>query len=444
MMDHPETAHIDHSHNPPLAKDPSFFGMTITQFLGSFNDNLFKQIVLLICVDQVARSGKDYQPIALALFAIPFVLFSGYAGYLSDRYSKRFIVVLAKVAEIVVMTGGLFAFLNGEIWGLFVVLGMMSTQSAFFGPPKYGILPELFRPRDLPQANGTVQMMTFVSIIFGMVFAGYIKVWFGGEDGAMGNIWISSIFCIGIAVIGTMTSLMIRKTPVAHPGLPFSAWSLIGNKETWTYLGKDRLTLMVLLISSLFWFIGGVVQPAVNSFGKIQLDIGDDKTSWLAASMGIGIAIGCVMAGSLSKNKISFRMVRAGAWGICLSLTGVSLLGASSLSVSAIQWLSMLCLILLGFSAGFFAVPLQVVLQTRPPEDLKGRMIGTMNLVNWIAIVGSSFFFGFYLTATRNNNAGLDETVTPIPVSWIFLLLAAMMLPIALFFHPKDKELGDE
>ncbi len=442
MMDHSENHVTDHSNIPPLSKDPSFYGMTVTQFLGSFNDNLFKQIVLLICVDQVARTGKDYQPIALALFAIPFVLFSGYAGYLSDRYSKRFIVVLAKIAEIIVMAGGLFAFLHGEIWGLFVVLGMMSTQSAFFGPPKYGILPELFRPRDLPQANGAVQMMTFVSIIFGMVMAGYVKLWFGGKNGEMGDIWISSLFCIGIAVVGCMTSLFVRKTPIAHPGLPFSKWSLIGNKETWLYLGKDRLTLIVLIISSLFWFIGGAVQPAINYFGKEQLKIGDAQTSWLAASMGIGIAFGCLLAGTLSKHKISFRMVRSGAWGICLSLTCISLLGASSLSVQAIQWLSMFCLILLGFSAGFFAVPLQVVLQTRPPDDLKGRMIGTMNLVNWIAIVGSSFFYGSYLSMTGNSH-GPDEVIeSPVPVSWIFMILAGLMLPIALFFHPKDKDLG--
>ena len=441
MMDHPENAGMEQSSHPPLSRDPSFFGMTITQFLGAFNDNFFKQIVLLICVDQLARTGNDYQPIALALFAIPFVLISGYAGFLSDRYSKRFIVVLAKIAEIFVMAGGLFAFLNGEIWGLFVVLGMMSTQSAFFGPPKYGILPELFRPRDLPQVNGMIQMTTFVSIIFGMVLAGYVKSWFGGENGEMGNIWISSIFCIGIAIAGTMTSLFIRKTPIAHPGLPFSKWSLIGNKETWLYLGKDRMTLMVLLISSLFWFIGGIVQPAVNSFGKVQLKIGDIHTSWLAASMGIGIAIGCVLAGALSRHKISFRMVRLGAWGICLSLASISFLGASSLSVVIIQYSSMFCLIMLGFSAGFFAVPLQVVLQTRPPEDLKGRMIGTMNLVNWIAIVISSFFYGLYMSASGNNNLVGELPASTIPISWIFLILACLMLPVALFFHPHDKEL---
>jgi MFS family permease len=419
---------------PSLTQDRSFWGMTATQFLGAFNDNLFKQLVLLICVDYAIQGDTGYQSQAMALFAIPFVLFSGLGGYLSDRYSKRYIVVLCKVAEIAVMVCGCVAFLSGQLSPLFAVLFLMSTQSAFFGPAKYGILPELFREGDLPQANGIIQMTTFMAIIFGMAFAGICKDWFESQ------LWVTSVVCIGIAVIGTMTSLFIRRTPIAHPRLPFSPSSLGINHETWKLLRSDRPLLGVLLVSSLFWFVGGVVQPTVNAFGKLQMGYGDTRTSFLAACMGIGIAIGCVLAGRLSRGRVSFPLVRIGAGGITVCLAAMSAFGwirsesNALLTAEALEWPARAVLTLLGVSAGLFVVPLQVFLQARPPEDQKGRMIGAMNLINWIGIVLSAAFFGIcqmVLTACEI----VDATEQP-AVTWIFAAVALVMLPVAFCYRP--------
>ncbi|MCA9072680.1 MAG: hypothetical protein KDA84_27345, partial [Planctomycetaceae bacterium] len=143
MMNQPPIPGVEAS--PGLSRDRAFWGMTSTQFLGAFNDNLFKQMVMLLCVDAAApdRLGQDYQPVALVLFAVPFVLFSGFAGFLSDLISKRGIVVSMKIAEIAIMAAGMGALFLGTIepdWQLpllFLVLFLMSTQSAFFGPAKY-------------------------------------------------------------------------------------------------------------------------------------------------------------------------------------------------------------------------------------------------------------------------------------------------------------------
>jgi acyl-[acyl-carrier-protein]-phospholipid O-acyltransferase/long-chain-fatty-acid--[acyl-carrier-protein] ligase len=416
--------------------------MTATQFFGAFNDNLFKQLVLLICIDHERQFGTDHQSTAMALFAIPFVLFSGFGGYLADRTSKRRIVVLCKVAEIAVMFCGLMAIFSGSFAALFVVLLAMSTQSAFFGPSKYGILPELFRERDLPQVNGVIQMTTFVAIIFGMALAGYAKDWFQEQ------LWIVSGLCVGIAVIGTATSLPIRKTPVARPGLPFTPSALGINRDTWNLLRGDRQLLGVLLVSSLFWFVGGALQPTVNAFGRIQLQYSDSRTSHLAACMGIGIAAGCLLAGKISQRRVNFRLVTVGAWGIVASLIALSALGLVAgdqpngmqtslpepflelfMPASTVEFLARLGLTALGAFAGLFVVPLQVFLQTRPPEEQKGRMIGAMNLINWIGIVlAALFFFGC--------RRAFDETFLDLPVSWIFGVLAMFFLPIAILYRP--------
>ncbi|HAW28039.1 MAG TPA: MFS transporter, partial [Planctomycetaceae bacterium] len=277
---------------PPLYQDSSFWGMTVTQFWGAFNDNLYKQLVLLFCAQQALQlQTDDRQGTALAVFALPFVFFSGLGGWYADRHTKRTIVIACKVAEIIIALLAMAAFFTGELLPLLIVLGLLSTQSAIFGPAKYGILPEMLRDDDLPQANGIIQMTTFIAIIFGMASAGFVKQAYPDQ------LWKTSYFCIGIAVIGTIASFWVRRTPVAHPGLPFSSSALGIDTETRGLLRNDRRLLSVLLISSVFWFVGGIVQPLVNIFGIGQLQISESRTSLMAACMGVGISLGCIVAG---------------------------------------------------------------------------------------------------------------------------------------------------
>ncbi len=444
---------------PAILRDPAFGGMLLTQFLGAFNDNLFKQLILLICVDFVGATGRDYQPMAMAVFAIPFILFSGFAGFLSDRTGKRKVVVLCKVAEIVVMLLGMAAFLTGIrdqnllLNCLFVVLFLMGCQSAFFGPSKYGILPELFRESDLPTANGLIQMTTFLAIIFGMALAGYAKDWFGEHQ-----LWMVSGICMAIATLGTGTSLLIRKTSTAQPDLKFEPRNMAIGRSTVRMLLADHPLLGVLLCSSLFWFTGGVVQQAVNAFGKRQLGYSDSRTSLMAACMGVGISLGCVMAGRLSHHRVNFHLVTLGSWGLVLTLLGVAIVGQLTEPLSSpangeikvveslqsllipdrtSEWTIRLLLTGLGFFAGLFIVPLQVFMQARPPEEQKGRMIGAMNLTNWIAILISAGFFGLC------NLLFGEKGLTAWPICWTFGCLAVILLPIATLYHPSvDGETG--
>ena len=445
---------------PPLNSDQSFWGMLVTQFLGAFNDNLFKQLVLLVCLDYALATGDDRQFLAQAMFAVPFMLLSGFAGWVSDRWPKRGLIVGCKVAEIAVMLLGAAAFwvggqdLSTLLLLLFGVLALMSAQSAFFGPPKYGILPELFADRDLPRANGLIQMTTFLSIIFGTALAGVLK------DQLAGRLWIISAGCVAIAVVGTLTSLVIRRTPVAEPDSKFTPSALFVHHSLWATLRKDRLLLEVLFVSSLFWLVGGLVPLAVNAFGKVQLGFSDTGTSVLLSCTGFGIAAGCVLAGRLSHDRVRYGLVTVGTWGIVASFAALVVVGwlnppppgladaaAGAVEPAAgagfgeapeaidfwktgVWWAAALPMTTLGVFSGLFAVPLQVALQTRPPRDLKGRMIGAMNLFNWIGIVLSSVVY-FGLTAT----VAADRSY-----HWAFAAAGLLLLPVGLFFHPSDEE----
>src|SRR6476620_4495963 len=223
----------------PLFQDRSFWGMTATQFFGAFNDNLFKQLMLLLAIPVGAAAARkaDEQGLATMIFSLPFVLFSGFAGYLSDRYSKRTMIVVCKVAEIGIMLLGMIAFLaygTTGYRGLLVVLFLMGTHSAFFGPGKYGILPELFREEDLPRANGVILMKTFLAIIFGTASAGFLGglVYDAAGQRVPERLWVGSLFCIGIAICGTITSLLVRPVPAAVPGLAFQPSGLFIPPDT--------------------------------------------------------------------------------------------------------------------------------------------------------------------------------------------------------------------
>ena len=491
----------DFSALPSIYRDPSFWGMTITQFLGAFNDNLYKQLVLLLSIvpigfDQIGYlpgtallvfgsplllstitpniapmlamlvvsavelgQASDRQGLANTVFAVPFILTTGYAGYLSDRYRKRTIVICCKVAEIIVMMAGAAAFMlysrNTELTWLYVVLFFMGAQSGFFGPAKYGILPEMVRPEDLPRANGMMVTTTFMAIILGTFVAGVLLESFKDQ------LWIGASICISIAVAGTLSSLLVRKTPPANPELKFEISALTVPPDMRELLRRDRPLLVAVLVSSLFWLVAGMVLPAVNTLGKIELGAGYKATSFLVAVVSVGIAVGGGLGGVLSGGKVDFRVLRVGAFGMlaCLLLLAVPtwyeispmarmaadaegagwfanlFAGLPGVGESR-QWLgyagSMGVLVSLGVFTGFFAVPLQVFMQSRPPEGKKGRMITVMNLANWGGIILAGVIYEAL--------ARLIE-VNLWPRSTIFFFIALLALPIAIFYHPKNEAL---
>jgi len=357
-----------------------------------------------------------------------------------------------KVADIVGMGVGAVGFYlyagNGTLFFLYSVLFLMGAQSAFFGPAKYGILPEMLRGSDLPRANGFIMMTTFLAIIFGTVAAGFLLNEFRDQ------LWIGSLLCISIAVVGTLTSLFVRRVPPANPELQCELASFLVPPDMMQLLRTDRPLLMALVVSSVFWLLAGMVPSAVNILGKSELALGDGLTSVMAGMVGVGIAVGCAVGGLVSRGQISFGLIRVGSLGMlaCMLLLAIPADGDIELLrnaqgeltrapgiAEAGQWLgfygSLVALLLLGVFTGFFAVPLQVFLQSRPPDDKKGRMIAVMNQANWVGVLLSAVLY-FLLSQ-------LIE-VQSWPRSVMFLFIAAFMLPIVLFYRPQSEPLGEQ
>jgi acyl-[acyl-carrier-protein]-phospholipid O-acyltransferase/long-chain-fatty-acid--[acyl-carrier-protein] ligase len=411
-----------------LLADRSFWGIAVTQFLGAFNDNLYKQLMLLMAIGGIGAINKDdRQGWATLAFSLPFVLLSGLAGYLSDRYSKTKIIVLCKIAEIAITLLAVLAFwLYGNLgdYGTWTVLILMGVHSTFFGPAKYGILPELFTHKHLPRANGLILMSTFLAIILGVVLAGaikdllVIKTQAGQED--YSRLWIGSLACSVVALIGTVTSMLIRKTPAVQPQAQFEVADSIVPSPIRTLLVQDRPLLLALVVSSVFWLVGGLVMPVVNRLGKEQLQLqSDTKTSILTGGLAIGIILGAVGANLVLRNIRKDKQVMILAMGALSIWTpnGGLLLGYTG---------ALLGLIVMGIGAAIFVIPLQVFLQERPPAELKGRLIGTMNFANFVGILLAGPIYQILVSIAGSMGW---------PVSSVFAMMLAMLLPILFFYR---------
>ncbi len=421
-----------------ILKDRSFWGLAVTQFLGAFNDNLYKQLVLLLALPAAAgiQATEDLQGWATFVFSLPFVLFSGFAGYLSDKWSKTPIIVVSKIAEIVIMLLGVLAFLFYDSWGMvgtWTVLFLMAVQSTFFGPGKYGLLPELFRSSDLPRANGLILMSTFLAIIFGFTVAGKLVDVLVGEniEENANRLWIGSIVCVAIAIVGTLSSLIIRRTPPAQPQAQLSIDNFGLSREMMQLFRKDNPLLIALLVSCVFWMVSSVAMPTVNRVGTGMLALNKANTSLLVGMIAVGIMLGAPLGGFLCRKMPQHAVVTLGLWGIvvCLTLLGMWKGPALLLGLNATR----ITLLLLGISAAIYSIPLQVFLQDRPPDALKGRMIATMNQANFLGMMIAGPLYQLFLWI--GSQMGW-------PVSSVFWMLAVPLIPIALRFRlPKRNDM---
>jgi acyl-[acyl-carrier-protein]-phospholipid O-acyltransferase / long-chain-fatty-acid--[acyl-carrier-protein] ligase len=360
-------------------RHPGFLPFFFTQFLGAFNDNFYKIIVTLVALDIPAAGGggKHYIPLIGALFILPFLLFSGYAGHLADVHSKRNVLVGAKSFEIVAMALAFVAFFLDRFEPMLAVVFLMGMQSTFFSPAKYGILPEMLGEQKLARGNGLIEMSTFAAIILGTSLGGAVyELWKEHLD------WIGMAL-VAIAVLGTLTSLGIARVPPSGSSRQFSVNPA---SEIWKgarQLYRNRTLWLTVMGISYFWFLGAFLQMVLPIFGKEVLMLGEARVALLFTFVAIGIGAGSLVAGALSSDRIELGLVPVGALGIGLFSLA---LFASQPSFGA----AAAALALLGFSGGFFIVPLNATLQHRSGREEKGRLIATNNVFNFLGAMLAS------------------------------------------------------
>ena len=356
----------------------TFWWHNLTQFGGAMNDNIFK---LLMVYALIAWSGPEASAGILAkvglVFALPFLLIVPIAGNFADKFSKRSLIVKLKVTELTIMCFGVLA-LSLEIpFLLYVTMFLMSAQSAFFGPCKYGILPEIVGNERLSRANGSIQLFTFLAIISGTVVAPELSLMLKDQFGLAGSI------CILIAGIGFLTATQIEPT-VAHPERKLSLNGFGSVFKTLSNVRKDSYMSLAFLALMAFNLAAAFIQLNVLDYGFEHLDLRAEEATRLFLLTAIGIGIGSSLAGWLSGRSIEFGIVPIGAGLMSLNLI---LLGTSSHGSVTMSALNML---FIGLGAGLFIVPLTSFIQYRSPKDQLGAIQAANSFLSWIGILLAS------------------------------------------------------
>ena len=353
----------------------SFYLLNATQFLGALNDNIFKLLVIYLLINvKGPAAANTILSLAGAIFVVPFLLFSSGAGVLADRMSKRTIIVFTKCLELLIMSFGVVSVYFSWEFGSYTALFFMATQSALFGPSKYGIIPELVEEKMVSKANGSLTSLTYLAIILGTFLASFIT------DITDKNFVLESCFCVFIAISGLLTSLGIsrtepqRSTKRINPVFIYEIYQTL--KSSW----QIPHLLPCIFGSSFFLFIGAFTQLNIIPFAMQSLHLSEVGGGYLFLSTAVGIAIGAVLAGQLSKDK-----VEPGISCICGFFISLFffLLYLFSWSLPA----TIIILALLGVVGGAYLIPFDAYLQVNSPDERRGQVIAASNFFSFFGVL---------------------------------------------------------
>jgi acyl-[acyl-carrier-protein]-phospholipid O-acyltransferase/long-chain-fatty-acid--[acyl-carrier-protein] ligase len=379
-------------------KNPTFYGLLIAEFLAAFNDQCIHASAMFFAIQHHALNEDQAIALMPILFYAPWALFCTLSAYFADRYSKRSSLIFWKVAEVGITGLALLGFWVGATgdtpfahkagaWTVMVCVFLMGTHSAFYVPNKYGCLPEVFKPHALPRANGLVESTSFLAIILGTATGGALSFVFHGREYFIGMILVV------LALIGTLTSLLIARIPPADPNRKFPGlipWRLYKPFVTYlTTMLRSRPLVIALSNIAFFTFIVAFMRSTMYMHGQSQIPRWDEfKTSLVVAVVALGVGLGSPLAGFLSRGKVELGLVPLGAFGMILfCLIAGIFIHRNSVLIP--------CLVMLGFSSGFYIVPLYTLLQHRAPKGSKGASIASSNVINVTgAIIASLLFFG--------------------------------------------------
>jgi 1-acyl-sn-glycerol-3-phosphate acyltransferase len=382
---------------PNLLTTRRFGPFFVTQTLGAFNDNIFKNaLVILLAFGVAGLSQADvdlYVNLAAGLFILPFFLFSATAGQLAEKYDKAAIIRAVKVFEIAIMLCAVVALHFRSVPFLLGLLFMMGVHSTLFGPVKYSILPQHLHESELIGGNAWVEAATFLAILLGTMLGGWLITLDGGTS------WVGVAVVI-VAVCGYWASRSVPQAPPAAPGLKIN-WNPV--TETWrniAFIRGNRTVFLSVLGISWFWFFGVTFLSQLPNYTKVYLGGNEQVVTLLLTIFSLGIGIGSMLCERLSGHRVEIGLVPLGSigltvFGVDLYFASTGIAAAHGLGAAAFLHLAgstrvLLDLGLIGLSGGLFIVPLYALIQTRSEPTHRSRIIAGNNILNAAFMVTSA------------------------------------------------------
>ena len=393
-----------------LLKTRRFAPFFITQFLGAFNDNLFKNALIVLLTFQAAQwttlKPELLANLAAGIFILPFFLFSATAGQLADKYDKAMLARLVKVLEMLIMGVAALGFFMHDLSVLMGALFLLGLHSTLFGPVKYAILPQHLHEEELVGGNALIEAGTFVAILIGTLAGGLLA----------GSVEHPAWIALGGLVVAAAGYLSSRGIPAAPAPVPELKINLNPIRETWNNINfarQNRTVFLSILGISWFWLYGAMFLAQFPAYARNVLGGGENSVTLLLATFTVGIGLGSLLCERMSGKHVEIGLVPFGSIG--LTLFGLDLYFASPLGLAGTTahellallslpavWRVLFDLMMLGVFGGFFIVPLYALLQIRSAPEQRARIIAANNILNALFMVVGA------LTAASVLGAGLS------------------------------------
>ncbi|MGV7220858.1 MAG: acyl-[ACP]--phospholipid O-acyltransferase [Nitrospinales bacterium] len=396
-----------YSNQTHLLKTKRFLPLFLTQFLGAFNDNVFKNALVILITYSAAKNSSLSPQImvtaAAGIFILPFFLFSAIAGQMADKYVKAKLIQSIKLIEIVLMICASIGFYFESPNFLMLVLFLMGTQSAFFGPVKYGILPDQLHRDELISGNALIEAGTFVSILLGTILGGLLILVGGGST-------IISSMVIMVAVIGWVCSRFIPSGAPADPDIKIQANIIVSTYQIVQHIREKPAVFRSILGISWFWLFGASFLSQFPTFGKDIIGGNEQVVTLFLAVFSIGIGIGSLFCNKLLKGEIAATYVPLGILGMTVftidlffaigsagRTSGDELIGVMAFLSTFSNWRILFDLFSIAVCGGLYIVPLYAIMQSMCEEDHRSRTIAGNNVMNAFFMVVSALGITFFL-----------------------------------------------
>jgi acyl-[acyl-carrier-protein]-phospholipid O-acyltransferase/long-chain-fatty-acid--[acyl-carrier-protein] ligase len=372
----------------------------VTQFLGAMNDNLLKTALVTLVTYRVftdAATTKLVVATATAIFIAPYFIASATAGQLADKFEKTALIRYVKLWEVGVMVLAVAGFgFAGERFIVFelAVLLLLGVQATFFGPVKYGILPDLLASAELMSGNALIEAGTFLAILLGTIAGGLLILLPGGEA-------IVAAAMLGLALAGWVSSLFIPRTRRAAPDLRINPNIWAETLAIIRFARERRELWLPVLAISWFWLVGAVYLSQFPTYAKTTLGADEQVQTLFLALFSIGIGAGALLCGRLQRGEVSARLAPLGAAGMTLFTVDLyfasahvdggegALIGAAVFLSHPANWRLLGDLFMIALSGGVFTVPLYALIQARAEESHRSRVVAANNVLNALFIVAS-------------------------------------------------------
>lgn len=377
-----------------------FLPLFLTQFLGAFNDNVFKNALVMFVTYKVASSEAGNAQVLVvmagALFILPYFLFSATAGQVADKYDRAFLARVTKVWETIIVAIAAMGFYMGNALFLLLVLFCLGVQATFFGPIKYALLPQHLREEELLSGNAYIEAGTFLAILLGTICGGLLIM---SEQGTH----LIALAMISCALGGYMASRHIPTAPAPMPALKLN-WNIA--TETWKMVKRDyasRRVFASILGISWFWLVGATFLSQFPAYAKNYAHADETVVTLFLTVFSVGIGIGSFLCNWLLQGEIKTTYVAWAALGISLFTLDLYVasavltpLGDGRLMTAAqflggmVQWRILCDMLMIAVCGGIYIVPLYAVMQHDSEPEYRARTIASNNVINAAFMVAAA------------------------------------------------------